>query len=303
MTLIICKEQGGASLLGMKEFVMKRKITEVLFRISAVILLISAFLFYNSLRFAYHYYDYYGSPYVDPVRAELIQPFLFSLVLTLMIFLLIEQKEKIKYLAAGAFLFLILYNPTLQTYESRIPQDDLKHAETNQAIQFLDQIDILSILNTDFYKKEVSAILICCFLLYLFKDLRIRYCLSRILLLSAEVVVCGLGVIFMTWNPQEPSFSFHSLYDYLFIGVLILCFLAAKGLVRLLHKYNELRIQLGSVIMLIPWLMNIVLDAEYSDPPDALALLAIPFIYIGLFSFLCFAIELGNQEKLSAPQK
>jgi hypothetical protein len=78
---------------------------------------------------------------------------------------------------------------------------------------------------------------------------------------------------------------------------LLLCFLAAKGLAGLLKKYREQRLTLGSVAMIIPWLTNNVLDTEYSDPEDVLALFVIPFIYIGFFTFLCYAIELGNQEK------
>lgn len=296
--LIICKNQGGASLLDIKELVvMKKKITDVIFIVNAVIILISAYLFYNSLRFAYHYYHFYGSPYINPVRAELIQPFLFSFVLTLMIFLLLEHKEKIKYLAAGAFLFLILFNPTVQTYENRVMQGDIKNLEANPTIQFLDKIDLLNILNTDFYKKEVSAIVICCFLLYLMRDLHIRYQLPKIGILTAEVVVSSLGVLCMTWDPKEGILSFNSFYGYIIIGVLILCFLAAKGLAGLMKKYKEQRLMLGLVAMIIPWLTNIVLDTEYSDPEDVLALFVIPFIYIGFFTFLCYAIELGNQEK------
>jgi len=117
-----------------------------------------------------------------------------------MIFLLVENKKKI-FIAGGiSFAFLLLYQPSIYTYEKNMLTFSEKNlALLNSYIEILDRIDIIHILNTDYYKREASAIIICCIIVYLLKDIKIQYLLPHKKIIISECIACIVASFYLLY--------------------------------------------------------------------------------------------------------
>ena len=269
----------------------------LILKIVAVLILILLYVFYNSLRLTYQFfYTLEDSNAINPIWLELIQPFIFGLIIVMMIFLIIENKKFIFLVAAISFAFLVFYQPSALTYDkTMLVYDSAISSQMNGIVNTLKQIDVLGILNTAYYKKEFSAVMISCIIIYLMKDLKLTYSLSKRKLTVIECSICIIATAYCLFSFQvipEPNMN---IYSFMVIFVALISFLVSKGFTKLILLQNGRdQKMLAFTLMVIPWSLNIFINPYYNYLLNEAVLLLVPIILIGLFTFICYMTERLN---------
>jgi len=275
---------------------MKTEVVKIIIKTAIILILISCYIFYNSLRFAYHYYYTLGDSNSDNIIwIEFIQPFIFAFILVMIIFILLGTKKNILIIAGIGFAFLLLYQPSVYSYKNTM----LTFSENNltllnNMIEKLNKIDLFNILDTDYYKKEVSAVIICCIIIYLIKDIRVNYTLPYKKIVIIECTVCTLASIYLLF-----SFKFlpeTKLITIIYISTIVICFFISKGLTKfILLSIGKDRTVLGLILMAIPWSLNMIANPYYNYSINESIFIIMILIIISTFTFICYTIELCNQ--------
>ncbi|HYE67102.1 MAG TPA: hypothetical protein VEA58_00745 [Anaerovoracaceae bacterium] len=269
-------------------------------KIVAVLILILLYVFYNCLRFTYQFfYTLRDANAINPIWHELLQPFIFGFIFVIMIFLIIENKKFIFLVAGISLAVLVFYQPSELTYANTMLVFDSEIlAQMNAIVHTIKQIDFLSILNTDYYKKEFSAVMISCIIIYLMKDLKLTYSLTKQRLTAIECFICIFATVYCLYSFQIIPESNMNFYSFMVIFVVVISFLVAKGFTKLILLQNGRdQKMLAFTLIVIPWSLNIFINPYYNYLLNEAVLFVVPIILIGLFTFICYTAERLNQIK------
>jgi hypothetical protein len=214
-----------------------------------------------------------------------------------MVFVLLGNKKHIFLLGGFALAFIILYQPEIYSYNHTMRTFEPANGKAlNDILGQLYKIDILHILNTDYYKKEVFAILISCPLMYMLKDIQLQYSLSRKKILIIESAISILAMLFLlnTLGLLSTT-SIYITYYLIVIGMVLISAIIAKGCAGAISLSDGwFKTFIGFLFMLLPWILSLCLNPYYNTALNEGGLLLWPLILIGTLALVFYIIETCN---------